>query len=263
MPKKTSYSNGTPCWIDVTAPDLGEARQFYSALFGWEFEDTGEQTGHYTLAKVKGEMVAAIAPAMADQPGPPAWTTYLWADNADETVRKIGAAGGNVMMGPMDVMEQGRMAIAADTTGAVFGIWQGNQHRGAGLVNEAGTFVWNEILSTDPARTRDFYQQVFGYTYEEPQGMTMPDYVVCKVGGDMVGGIGRQPDMIPKGTPSFWNTYFVVTDTDAAATKIGELGGQVMVPPQDAPFGRFAVARDKGGASFCVMTPPSGAGQSG
>jgi predicted enzyme related to lactoylglutathione lyase len=160
-------------------------------------------------------------------------------------------------------MEQGRMAIATDSTGAVFGIWQGNQHRGAGLVNEAGTFVWNENLSTDPARTRDFYQQVFGYTYEEPQGMTLPEYAVCKVGEDMVGGIGRQPDMIPKGTPSFWNPYFVVTDTDAAAAKIGELGGQVVVPPQDAPFGRFAVARDKGGAGFCVMTPPSAPGQSG
>jgi predicted enzyme related to lactoylglutathione lyase len=214
------------------------------------------------LATLRGEQVAGIGPQQPSRPGQPAqpsaWTTYLWADDADRTAGKIEEAGGRLLMPPFEVMDQGRMAIAADPAGAVFGIWQGRKHKGSGLANESGTFVWNENLSTDPNAARDFYQRIFGYEYEPVEEPSI-DYTMIKVAGRPAGGIGEQPPAIPEGVPSLWNTYFAVTDTDEAAATIQKLGGQMLVEPNDTPYGRMAVARDNAGASFSVVTMPEGA----
>ncbi|MEV6790625.1 VOC family protein [Streptomyces sp. NPDC051320] len=256
----TEYSNGTPCWITLSAPDLDEAKDFYGQVFGWDFDDMGEEFGHYQIAKRHGEPVAGIGPHVSGY-GDPAWMTFLSTNDLDAIAKKIPDAGGAVVTEPMDVPGQGRMVVASDAAGAPFGLWQGTGMHGAGLANETGTFIWNENLSTDPARAREFYQQVFGYTYEKPEGMDtseIAEYHMVKIDGRPVGGIGSQPRMLPPGTPSFWNTYFCVDDTDQSAATIRQQGGEILVEPQDAPFGRFAVARDKGGASFAVVTPPAG-----
>jgi predicted enzyme related to lactoylglutathione lyase len=254
MPEITAYREGVPCWVDLSAPDVARAMQFYGGLFGWDFTDTGEAGRGYQLATLGGRQVAGIGPKQPDQPGPSAWTTYLWADDADQVVSRVRAAGGTVLMGPVDVMDQGRVAIAADPAGAVFGIWQGTAHRGAQLGNEPGAFTWNENLSTDPAAARDFYQSVFGYEYEQLPDPSL-DYVVIRVADRPVAGIGNQPPMVPAGTPSFWNVYFAVADTDRTVSRTQELGGQILVQPTDSPHGRLAVARDNGGAAFCVIAP--------
>ncbi|MBV9023466.1 MAG: VOC family protein [Streptomycetaceae bacterium] len=257
MPKITSYQEGTPCWISLATSDIDTAKSFYAELFGWSYDDTGEAGGGYQMATLAGEQVAGIDPKPPGEPGPDAWLTFLWADNVDSVVRKLQESGGTLAMEPMDVMDQGRMAIAIDPVSAVFGLWQGGAHRGAGLANEPGTFVWNDCLATDPDRARTFYQQIFGYEYESVEA-GLPDYTTFKVAGRPVGGIGAQPPEVPQGVPSFWNTYFSVEDIDQSVAKIRELGGEIIAGPHTKPFGRFAVARDQGGASFCVHTAPSG-----
>ena len=80
---------------------------------------------------------------------PPVWMTYVNVDNADATVAKVSAAGGTVFVPPMDVMDAGRMGIVADPLGAVIGLWQPKAAHGCQLVNEPGTFCWNELITTD------------------------------------------------------------------------------------------------------------------
>ncbi|TQF06784.1 VOC family protein [Kitasatospora acidiphila] len=253
MTKMTAYREGVPCWVDLAAPDAERAMAFYQELFGWEYADTGEQGGHYRMALKHGTPVAGISPEPGA--GKTHWTTYLAADDIDAVAGRVRDAGGQVLDGPLDVPQAGRWAMAKDPAGAMFGLWQAGGHIGSGLANEPGTFTWNENLSTDPRAVRAFYHQVFGYEYDEIPGM---DYTVIKLHGAPVGGIGEQPPMIPPGTPSFWTTYFHVGDTDLTTAQITELGGQVLVPPTDSPYGRMAVARDDGGASFCVIAPPRG-----
>ncbi len=258
MAEFTGYDEGTPCWVDLMTPDLQRARQFYTALFGWEYFDTGEMGGGYLLASIDGKLVAGIGPQQPDQAGQPSvWTTYLWADDADAVGDRVTKAGGDVLMGPMDVPMAGRMAIALDSAGAAFGIWQGREHRGAQLANEPGAFTWNENLSDDPAKTREFYREVYGYEYEK-----FPDwpgeYDMFKVDGEVRGGIGIRPATIPAGAPNFWNNYFSVADTDAAVATATRNGGTVMMPATDTQVGRMAALTDAGGAGFCVISmPPS------
>ncbi len=257
MAQFTGYDEGTPCWIDLMTPDLEAAKRFYAELFGWEYIDTGEAGGGYQLATKNGMQVAGIGPKQPDQPGPAVWVTYLWADDADAVSQRVTKAGGNVFMGPMDVPGAGRLALAADPTGAVFGIWQGREHRGAQLANEPGAFTWNENLNDDPGRARAFYEQVFGYEYEEFKAVT-GEYHTFKVQGEQRGGIGAKPAQIPAGTPNFWNTYFSIADTDAAAATVTRNGGKVKLPPTDTPVGRMAVVEDMAGSEFSIISLPKG-----
>ena len=129
MTEFDGYDEGTPCWVDLMTTDLEAAKRFYTDLFGWEYIDTGEMGGGYQLAMKSGKLVAGIGGQMPGQTGPAVWTTYLWADDADAVGERVAKAGGNVIMGPMDVPGAGRMSIAVDPTGAAFGVWQGRENR--------------------------------------------------------------------------------------------------------------------------------------
>ena len=97
---------------------------------------------------------------------PPAWTTYVSVEDADESIAKVKAAGGTVFVEPMDVLDVGRMAVFADPTGAAAAVWQPRRHIGAGLVNEPGALAWNELTTRDTAAAKAFYGEVFGWEAE-------------------------------------------------------------------------------------------------
>ena len=116
-------------------------------LLGWEVEIGPAEMGHYSMAMVKGQNVAALADQQ--QPGTPCWMTYFAVDSVDETVAKALAAGGTELQAAMDVMTFGRMAILSAPGGAALSLWQPNEHRGAGLIGEPGTISWNELATRD------------------------------------------------------------------------------------------------------------------
>ena len=255
--RDTPWPEGTPCWVDLAVDNVDQAVTFYTGLFGWQVDRGGEEVGGYSLALVNGKQVAGIGPKM--QAGmPTVWTTYLATENADQTASKITAAGGQVMAPAMDVMDLGRMVVAADPAGGVFGLWQAGKHTGYQLANEPGAVAWNENMSRDYDRNREFYASVFGYNYGDiPDGGIR--YATLGLPGGMVGGIGELPAAAPAEVPAHWMVYFSVPDTDAAVVKIRELGGQVMQEPWDTPYGRMALVLDDQGAAFSVISaPPSG-----
>ncbi len=254
MPEFTEYPEGTPCWVDTMAADPAAARDFYGALFGWEFEIGPPETGNYAMCTVRGKPVAGLG-GPPPEGVPTVWTTYLATNDVDRTVAAVKDAGGSVMMEPMDVMAAGRMAVVADPTGAVFGLWQAGDHKGSALANEPGSFTWNELITSDLAAAREFYRKVFGFGEEAMETGGGPEYYVFKVGDHEVAGAMPKPEMIPAEVPSFWNTYFSVADTDATLTRAKELGAEMLVEPVDSPFGRWVVLRDPQGASFCAIEP--------
>jgi predicted enzyme related to lactoylglutathione lyase len=251
MPARTSYVQGTPNWVDLQAPDLAAAKAFYGPLFGWSFDDMPMPDGVYSMAKIGDSEVAAIAsPGMAGASA--VWSTYLAVDSADEAAGKVQAAGGQVVMAPFDVPGAGREVIAVDPSGATVSLWQAGGHIGATLVNEPGCVLWNELITSDLSATA-FYEQVLGLT---ASAMDMGDtkYTVFQAGDAMVGGAAEPP--VP-GLPNHWHVYFAVGDADAAAARISELGGKVLVPPFDIPVGRIAMARDPQGALFSIIKSAS------
>ena len=47
---------GTPCWVDLGAADVAASTEFYGAVLGWTFVDTGEEFGHYNIGQVNGHI---------------------------------------------------------------------------------------------------------------------------------------------------------------------------------------------------------------
>jgi predicted enzyme related to lactoylglutathione lyase len=253
--RDTPWPPGTPCWVDLMTPDQPAAQEFYAALFGWDLEIGGADTGHYASCRVDGRRVAGIG-GMMGMDHPPVWNTYLATADADATSAAVAAAGGTVMAPPMDVMDLGRMAFAQVPGGGVFGYWQAGTHAGFELANEPNSPTWNEFMGRDYAGAKDFYASVFGYTYTEMGGDDF-QYATIEVGGETVGGIGTLPDEVPAHIPPHWRVYFAVDDCDAAVAKVTELGGSVLRPPMDMPYGRHADVADRQGAMFAVIKSAS------
>ncbi|MEU9255690.1 VOC family protein [Streptomyces sp. NPDC048270] len=252
------YKPGTPCWIDLMAPDQQAALDFYCGLFGWQGEIGPPEQGGYSVCTLKGKPVAGIMKAMnpdgsiPDPLPPTVWTTYLSTDGIDSTVKSLTDARGEVLMGPMEVMDLGRMAVAADPTGAVFGLWEPGTFDGAGIVNEHGALIWSELSTGDTDAAAAFYSAILPVTTAPSEMEGGPDYTEFKVAGRSVAGM-MGLDNLPPGTPPNWLPYFHADDVDGIQAKAAEAGAQVLMPAFDMVAGRMAVLADPQGAVFAVI----------
>jgi uncharacterized protein len=273
MAERDGYIPGVPCWIDTSQPDPEAAVDFYSGLFGWEVEDMmppGSEA-KYFIGRLRGGDVAGIGPLAAGAPPVATWNTYVWVQSADETAAKVTDAGGRVLMEPFDVMDSGRMAVFSDPEGAVFCVWQPNQHRGARIVNEAGSLNFNNLNTRDAGAAKSFYGAVFGWRTLAMGGggeaWTLPGYgdhlerdnPGLREGMAGMGAPAGFEDVVAalnpiaddqRDVPASWGVTFATDDADATARKAIELGGAVVAGPSDAPWVRMAVITDPQGATF-------------
>ncbi len=255
--RDTPWPSGTPCWADLSVPDVPTAVEFYSEVLGWSLVDSGEEMGHYHIAQVRGHAAAGLGPVMAE--GQPSfWTIYIASDDVDATAKLVEEHGGSIVVPAMDIPGNGRMCIATDPTGGTFGVWQAQGMNGAGIVNEPGGIAWEDARLTDVEAGRRFYTEVFGWSYDEIPGLELSVYGTFGKGGPPLGGLGGLFGD-PEGTPSYWLVYFGVADADTAIASLERLGGQVLRPAEDTPFGRMAVVADPFGAPFALHQAPAGA----
>jgi predicted enzyme related to lactoylglutathione lyase len=254
--RDTPWPDGTPCWVDLSTADIPKAISFYSSQFGWDIQQGGPEVGGYSMARLDGRNVAGIGPNMTQPDAPSAWALYIASSDADATAGKIVSAGGKVLMGPMDVMDVGRMLVATDTTGATFGVWQARKHTGAEVANVPGAFTWSEHMSHDFEGAKAFYAAVFGYEFGDMSSEGF-SYATLLIGGQqVVGGIGAFPGQDPDHHP-FWSVYFGTTDTDKAVEVVTSHGGAVVMQPTDSPYGRMAIVTDNQGAVFSLISTPA------
>ncbi len=256
MPTRSDpWPPGTPCWVELAVPDVAAAAAFYGAVFGWELADTG--AGHDVICRVGGHPAAGIGRRDGNQPA--AWTVYLASDDVDATAAEITGTGGVLLAAPFDRPGRGRLTVAVDPTGAVFGVWQAGRGIVAEVYAEPGALVWTDAHLPDPDRGRAFYAGVFGYEYQPSPGAP-GDYTTFSLGADRLGGIGGMMGA-PTGTRPWWLAYFAVADTAAAVAAARAAGGTLLSGPDHTPFGvgRMALLTDPDGATFAVVaSTPTG-----
>lgn len=247
----TNQPLGTTTWIDLGIPDLDKAMSFYGALFGWEFDVGPEEYGRYTMCLLRGKKVAAMMPNPDAAATEFWWNVYLATDDLDATVLRANDAGGTMLAEPMDVMDQGRMAIMRDPAGAQFGLWQGQAHVGCELVNEPGTLLRNDLVTPNPGPARDFYAAVFGFTLDGNEDLPGVDFTFLRrPDGHEIGGIMG----VPSAPSSSWGTLFQVEDADAAVAAARANGGTA-ADAEDMQYGRMAEVTDPFGVVFTVGAP--------
>jgi predicted enzyme related to lactoylglutathione lyase len=249
MGERTSHSPGTFSWTDLATTDTEGAKRFYTGLFGWDIDDRPiPGDGVYTMLLRDDKEVAALFEGQEGMPT--AWSSYVTVESADAAAAKAMDLGGTLMAESFDVMEAGRMAVIQDPTGAVVSVWEPHGSIGAQLVNVPGAITLNQLNTSDPESAQRFYDGLFGWRTEEMPGGDQPYWGIYN--GDRVnGGMMQLPADAP--APPHWLVYFGSADVDADAGRIGDAGGQVMVPPLDVPGGRILVAQDPQGAVFGLL----------
>ncbi|MFF2188283.1 VOC family protein [Streptomyces sp. NPDC058155] len=253
---------GTPCWVSLMVHGLGTTQDFYGALFGWKFVRVPgpEPLSAYVRGVLDGREVAGIGQLPPERRLPLSWTTYLATDDADMTAEAIRGCGGTVGVGPLDTGVDGRVAIASDPAGAVFGIRQAQARTGTGTgaavvgpgSGAHGTPVWNELVTHEAAWVGTFYRSVFGYDVETT-GRDSADVLTLGLDGRPVATLRGVGEGLGRVRGSHWMTYFEVDDTDAAALHVVELGGHVIDQPRETAAGRVATVTDPEGAVFSVV----------
>ena len=245
MATRDSYAPGVPCWVDVAADDPAAARAFYEGLFGWEAEiSDDESTGGYANFRQDGVRVAGVGGKMGP-PMPDAWSVYVASADVERSLAVAADSGGTVLAGPIEIQGQGTFGMFADPVGTVIGVWQADNHTGAGLINVPNTFCWNELATPDLSTSVAFYSTVFGWQGGEGSegGAIFTDDTGRALCGAHAAGDGEFPA---------WSVWFAVEDCDVMVARVVEAGGQVFMEPNDMDFGRGAVVAAPGGAVFGV-----------
>ena len=184
--KSPNTRPGSPSWADLLSHDGQTAKDFYTALFGWEYVDHPAGPDMvYTMYTHNGLAACASAEAGPGQENlPPHWSVYVTVDDLEATVERAKAAGGTVVAEPFDVFDAGRMAIIRDKEGAFLRLWHPGAHAGAGTMHEPGALTWFELATTDPESAGAFYDRVLGtQTIPDPDQPEFP-YWLIQVDGE-------------------------------------------------------------------------------
>lgn len=257
MPQRVTAPIGAPCWVDLFTSNPEKIRPFYGELFGWTAEDAGEEYGGYVNFSKDGLPVAGCMRNDGQSGSPDVWSVYLASNDAQATAEAVVANGGQVMVPAMEVMELGSMAVVTDAGGAAIGVWQPGLHKGFAVLGEPGTPTWFELHTRGYDASVRFYREVFGWDTHVVSDVPEFRYTTLGKGDDQLAGIMDAAKVLPEGVPAHWSIYFGVDDTDAALAKVVDLGGSIILPAEDTPYGRLAQAADPTGALFKLVADAS------
>jgi len=116
--------------FDVPAEDVGRAKKFYSALFGWKFEAFPEmQYNLITTTNLDGS--PGVGGGMGKRMEPSQRImNYFGVTSLDAAMKQVKSLGGKVLTENMAVPGMGFLATCMDTEGNTFGLWEENPQGG-------------------------------------------------------------------------------------------------------------------------------------
>jgi predicted enzyme related to lactoylglutathione lyase len=257
MPQVDKHAPGTFCWVELATTNQDAAKHFYCSLFGWSVVDYPMGPDDvYTMFQLGGRDAAAgytMREAERSQGVPSHWNLYVAVEDADAAAARAVELGGRMPAGVFDVYTNGRMAVVIDPAGAVFCLWQPKQTAGIGVMGENNSYCWADLVTSDRAGAKQFYEQLFGWTMTPGAGKDESSYLHIMSGERGIAGI-QPASMVRPGVPPHWTPYFMVADADVATAKAQELGAQIYAPPMDVGEGlRIAVLADPQGAVFSLF----------
>ena len=267
MAKQRGDTPGGFIWYELMTTDPAGAKRFYDQVVsGWSIATDSVAPGidYRMINRSDGKMAGGVLTLTDDMQrdgAHPIWVGYIHTAEVDAAVEAIKADGGSVMMEPWDQPGVGRLAMVTGPEGAPFYLMDPippaddpNAKSDVFAVNDAEHFRWNELYSSDPARSVDFYKRHFGWSQEGDMDMgQMGKYQFIQHDGVGIGAIMKAPPNVPN---SIWNHYIGVVDIDRAAEAVSAGGGQVANGPMEIPGGEYALnAIDPQGATFGLVGP--------
>jgi predicted enzyme related to lactoylglutathione lyase len=258
MTVRTGYAAGEVCWTDLQTRDVEAAKAFYSAVFGWRYEDLPTPDGRsYAQAFLGDGLVTVIAPQPPQQEAAGAagqWNVYFAVADARDLAAELAHSAGTLEFGPETVGGTGVMVFFAPPGGGTTGAWQAGSHFGAARSQEPGALAWAELLTPEPQAAVGFFQQLLGHEvteYPQDDGGT---YTTLMVNGTEVAGIAPLPADDDGTRKAGWQVYFGVSKVTDAVEAAVAAGVAVLVEPEDSEdAGIIATLQDPQGGVFSLV----------
>ena len=121
-------ANHNIVWFEIPADDVGRARSFYGALFGWKMEQFPGPKEYWHIdtggddASPDGGLMKRQAP---QQQG---ITNYISVPSVDQFAAKVQKLGGKICMPKTAVPQMGYFAICQDPENNTFALWEKNEN---------------------------------------------------------------------------------------------------------------------------------------
>ena len=247
-------------WYELMTTDLDAAEAFYTTVVGWKAEPFDKAPGmpRYVVVNSAERGVGGLMtmPEDAAKMGmPPAWLGYIHTKDADASTKSLEKAGGKVHRQAEDIPGVGRFAVVADPQGATFMFLQPNgPDQPIVPATTPGHIGWHELYTSDCKAAFDFYSGQFGWTDAGDFDMgPMGTYQTFTAGPESGGGMMNKPEQIPV---PVWLFYFNVDGINAAAKRVTDNGGKIVMGPMQVPTGQWiAQCTDPQGAYFALIAP--------
>jgi predicted enzyme related to lactoylglutathione lyase len=248
-------ATGSFCWFELNTKNVDAVKKFYGELCGWTTTPSQMPVYHHWLKD--GVMFGGIMDTNSAEWGdvPSHWMTYVSVHDVDVKASQVTELGGNVCVPPTDIPTVGRFCVVNDPTGGTFSLISLTSPKPI-----APVIAWNELMTRDSAKAKTFYTKLLGWKTE---GMPMggeAEYLICKNGEEMVGGIFQMSGPSFDNIPPHWLNYIATRQVDADSKRVEKLGGKIVVPPTDIPnnIGRFCIFSDPGGGHIALYQSSQG-----
>lgn len=121
------------CWADLATTNDARAALFHCKLFGWSAVDRIAGRGRFTTIEAGGQPFGSIyrlAGRHVAAGVPSHWLPYVATPDLEGTLALARDLGADVVVSPQAVAGFARIAVIADPTGALLGLWQAPRPHG-------------------------------------------------------------------------------------------------------------------------------------
>ena len=254
-----SSPHGSFIWYELMSKDPDESKKFYDDVVGWNIGPKPPGDMDYRMISASDGHIGGVlrlTDEMSAHGARPTWLGYFGVDDVDDTVARIVASGGKVLMPAWNIPDVGRIAMLTDPQGSPFYVMRGATDGTSTAFGRTtmGHVSWNELMTPDQSAALAFYGSIFGIVKSGAMHMgALGDYTFLQHGNAGIGAMMTNP---PGGRPPGWGFYFRVPDIESAKARVLKGGGTVTQGPMEVPGGEMVLsAVDPAGAAFGLVAP--------
>jgi predicted enzyme related to lactoylglutathione lyase len=254
------YQVGKFVWFDLFTDDMAAITPFYQALFGWSFESAdGVSQRVQTIFSDNTPIATAVLNTPENRKTKESrWLGYISVKDVDQISKIITANKGVLHVLPRNLPDRGRVAVATDPEGALFGLLtspQGDPKDSGMMENQ---WMGSELWTNDVTAALGFYDKIAGYDHRRVGIGTDSEYLLLEK--NSIPRAGVVPIVWENIKPD-WLPYIAVSDVVATTEKVEPLGGRVLVSPDTKmPNSLVAIIADPSGAVFAIQELTTGKG---